>query len=390
MAAMPATDPFSQSATWESGPAAWSSGDKRSLLCCRVIAETHDVKTFVLRAADARPVAFLPGQFITLSLVIDGQPVSRCYTLASAPTRPYTLSITVKRVPGGRVSNWLHDTLTPGATLEAYGPAGVFTPAPGQREKLLYLSAGSGVTPLMSMTRASIDLGLERDIVFVHSARSPADIVFRTELAQLQALSAKLQVIQICEATGAEPGWTGPLGRLSLELLQQQVPDFRAREVFTCGPAGYMAATQALLLHGGHAPAHYHQESFDLGADGAAVDVHTDAQALQTTAGTSGAARATAAASGSAPEEKNYTIRLAKSNKTVAVSGAQMLLASLRRAGIPVPSSCGKGLCGTCKTGLLEGTVAMHHQGGIRQREIDKGLRLLCCSRPESDLVLDL
>lgn len=87
------------------------------------------------------------------------------------------------------MSNWLHDNMKPGSQLKAYGPSGTFTPTASRASKSLYLSAGSGVTPLMSMTRASIDLGLDRDIAFVHSARTPADIVFREELQRLAKLS---------------------------------------------------------------------------------------------------------------------------------------------------------------------------------------------------------
>jgi ferredoxin-NADP reductase len=392
--AQDAEDLFQAAATWEAIATPWSSSEIRQLECCRVSAETHDVKSFEFRLAGASPVGFLPGQFITLRVAIDGSSLSRCYTLASSPTRPFTLAITVKRVPGGAVSNWLHDHMRVGTQLEAFGPAGQFTPAPGQRRKSLYLSAGSGVTPLMAMTRAGIDLGLNRDVVFVHSARTPGDIVFRKELAALQARSSALRVIAVCEAKGDEPDWDGPTGRLSLELLQQLVPDCQEREVFCCGPAGYMAATQQLLLRGQHAPAHFHMESFDLGA--AASDAVEVAEAPQAAgadggAGQSAAVDAAADVGAAVPAAAtSYSVRLAKSGKTVTVNPAQMLLAALRGAGIPVPSSCGKGLCGTCKTLLVEGQVSMAHQGGIRQREIDKGLRLLCCSRAESDLVLDL
>lgn len=369
---------FSGADTWERLPP-WPSTESRLLECCSVSNETHDVKTFVFRTPEAMPVAFMPGQFITVRVIVKGAPLMRCYTLSSSPARPFTVSITVKQVPGGAMSNWLHAHMQVGTRLEAFGPAGMFTPAPGQRRKSLYLSAGSGVTPLMSMTRASHDLGLDRDIVFLHSARTPGDIVFRQELATLPAKLPNLKVFHVCEAQGQEPDWKGPLGRLSLEQLQQLVPDYREREVFTCGPAGYMQTTQALLLRGGHPAAHYHEESFDLGAS---ANPTFDSSAESSACEPGAEAKAT--------EETSYSVTLTKSKKAVTVSGSQMLLTSLRRAGIPVPSSCGKGLCGTCKTQLVRGQVSMAHQGGIRQREIDKGLRLLCCSRPASDLVLDL
>ncbi|HDR9161613.1 TPA: 2Fe-2S iron-sulfur cluster binding domain-containing protein [Burkholderia vietnamiensis] len=367
------TDRFSDPATWERADVQWDSSEQKSLVCCRVRDETLDVRTFVFSAKDGRPFSFEPGQFITVSADVDGVPVSRCYTVSSPPTRPYTLSITVKRTPGGVMSNWLHANMRPGVELHAFGPSGVFTPASGPAAKVLYLSAGSGVTPLMSMTRAAIDLGLNRDIVFVHSARTPDDIIFRDELDRLSAEADNLKVIHVCEGAGSETDWCGPTGRLSLELLQQRVPDYRDREVFTCGPAGYMNAVKALLAQGGHDPARYHQESFNFAKT--VEPVMEPASAPQRT---------------EQPVDCAYNVRLAKSGKTFSMSGSETVLAAARKAGVALASSCSQGICGTCKTAVLEGTVEMHHNGGIRQREIDKGLRLMCCSRPTSDLVLDL
>ncbi|MFZ6050355.1 FAD-binding oxidoreductase, partial [Pseudomonas sp. CR3202] len=187
----------------------------------------HDVKTFTFHCPDYPSLAYEPGQFLTVSPVINGETVSRCYTLSSTPTRPFTFSITVKRVPGGAVSNWLHDNLQAGHALVASGPAGIFTPVAGPARKLLYLSAGSGITPLMAMTRAAADLHADLDIIFVHSARTPKDIIFREELARLERSMPRLRTLFFCEGLGDEPNWTGPVGRLSLEELQRQIPDFK-------------------------------------------------------------------------------------------------------------------------------------------------------------------
>ena len=130
---------FTDPDTWSAYGTQWNSGEQKSLQCCAVHDETHDVKTFIFRCADFRAISFEPGQFITVSPVISGQSVSRCYTVSSTPTRPFVLSITVKRVPGGTVSNWLHDNLRTGDTLLASGPAGSFTPVGRPAAKLLYL-----------------------------------------------------------------------------------------------------------------------------------------------------------------------------------------------------------------------------------------------------------
>ncbi|PPK43864.1 flavin-dependent oxidoreductase [Trinickia symbiotica] len=263
-----------------------------------------------------------------------------------------------------------------GSQLRAYGPSGSFTPtvAPAAKQSL-YLSAGSGVTPLMSMTRASIDLGLDRDIVFVHSARTPADIVFRKELERLVALSPRLRTFFLCEGIGNESDWSGPIGRLSLQQLSEWVPDYAEREVFTCGPAGYMKAAQTLLREGGHNPARYHQESFDFSAGAATVETAHTAE--------------TAAPQVDASQE-TFTVKLSRSSRTFKMRASETVLAAAKKAGVAIPSSCSQGICGTCKTKVLEGEVDMKHNGGIRDREVQKGFRLLCCSRPTSDLVLEL
>ncbi|QCP54244.1 hybrid-cluster NAD(P)-dependent oxidoreductase [Trinickia violacea] len=363
-----AADRLTHASTWESGGKLWASNERQTLTCCRVVDETHDVKSFEFRTGDGLPVRFEPGQFMTVSANVEGQPVERCYTISSPPTRPYLLSITVKRVPGGVMSNWLHDNMKPGCQLQGYGPSGTFTPTCAPAAKSIYLSAGSGVTPLMSMTRAGIDLGLDRDIAFVHSARTPADIVFRAELQRLAKLSPRLRLFFVCESIGDEADWAGAMGRLSLALLSEWIPDYADREVFTCGPAGYMSAVRALLREGGHDPARYHQESFDI---------------------TAGATPEPAPSKGDVAQQ-TYTVKLSRSAKTFTMSPSETVLAAAKKAGVPVASSCTQGVCGTCKTKVLEGTVDMHHNGGIRDREVQKGFHLLCCSRPTSDLVLEL
>jgi glycine betaine catabolism B len=363
-----AADRLTSASTWESGGRLWASNERQTLTCCRVVEETHDVKSFEFRTGDGLPVRFEPGQFMTVSAHVHGQSVERCYTISSPPTRPYLLSITVKRVPGGLMSNWLHDNMKPGCRLQAYGPSGTFTPTASPSPKSLYLSAGSGVTPLMSMTRASIDLGLDRDIAFVHSARTPADIVFREELHRLAKLSPRLRLFFVCESTGDEADWAGATGRLSLAQLSRWIPDYADREVFTCGPTGYMSAVRGLLREGGHDPARYHQESFDITASAAPQPAPVNSDAAQHT----------------------YTVKLSRSAKTFTMNPSETVLAAAKKAGMAIASSCTQGVCGTCKTKVLEGTVDMHHNGGIREREVQKGFRLLCCSRPTSDLVLEL
>ncbi|SFK92922.1 hybrid-cluster NAD(P)-dependent oxidoreductase [Methylorubrum salsuginis] len=356
--------------------APWDAEADDALVCLAVRDETHDVKTFVLSPREPRLFAYAPGQFLTFSFEIGAETIHRCYTISSTPTRPHAVSFTVKRVPGGPVSNWLHDNLKPGDTVRALGPMGEFTCFQHPAQKYLLLSGGSGITPMMSMARTFHDLAEPRDVAFVHSARTPADIVFRSELETMARLDAGFRFHAVCEADALDETWAGPKGRLSLDILRDAVPDFMDREVFVCGPKPYMDAVKAMLQGAGFDMARHHQESFDFGElsegeQAAAAEAEKDLNAAP------------------AGGVRTFRVEFAKTRRVLECPENETVLDAARKAGIRLPSSCAKGLCGTCKSKLTKGTVAMTHAGGIRQREIDAGMALLCCSKPTSDLVVE-
>lgn len=391
---------------WGALPARWDCDTDETLVCCHVRQETHDVKSFFFKAPGERAFVFEPGQFITLELDIDGEQINRCYTISSAPTRPHTISITVKRVPGGKVSNWLHDTVVAGTTVRVLGPSGEFTCARHPARKYLFLSAGSGVTPLMSMSRAHHELGDDADIVFVHSARTPDDIIFARELELIASNQKNFRASFVCERVGARTSWPGVTGFLSLPLLKLIAPDYMEREVFTCGPAPYMKAVRDLLDEGGFDRKHYHEESFSFGVvEEVAADL-TTAHVADALATHTDFAEAREQALGfapapvepvfepvvepvAAPVDTRYKVSFAKSRRDIECGSNEHVLDAAKKAGVRLPSSCTQGMCGTCKVKLVSGEVSMKHAGGIRQREIDQGMVLLCCSKPLSDLVVD-
>lgn len=352
--------------------------DDEWLECVRVRDETHDVRSFILRPVQARSFRYRPGQFITLRLDIDGEQVNRCYTLCSTPTRPDTLTITVKRVPGGRVSNWLHEHMRPGMRLSATGPAGTFCFPPGPVQApargQLYLSGGSGITPLMSMSRAWGDLGLDADVQFIHAARTPQDIVFADELKLLARSLPRWRATAICESRGSTPGYSGLLGRLSLALLRSQVPDFLEREVWCCGPGPFMAAVRSILSEAGFDIARYHEESFSF---------ETPPSDAAATAGTSSNASAAGEGTG------RFAITLKSRGERFECGAEETVLKAAQRAGLRWPFSCANGVCGTCRTRKLVGEIEMNQGGGLRPREVAQGWMLPCCSKPLSDLELD-
>ena len=364
-------------AFWSALGARWTSDVEETLVCCQVRQETHDVKSFFFMSREGRTFSFEPGQFITLELDIDGETINRCYTISSAPTRPHTISITVKRVPGGKVSNWLHDNLRPGASVRVLGPAGEFTCARHAAGKYLFLSAGSGITPLMSMSRSHHELGEDRDIVFVHSARTPDDIIFARELDLIAANQQRFRTSFVCERIGARTNWPGITGFLTLPLLRLIAADFMEREIFTCGPAPYMKAVRDLLEEAGFDRTRYHEESFSF----------ESLSPAEQAAATDDAAEP--ADAGGADAQARFSVTFAKTRRDIECGAHEHVLDAAKRAGLRLPSSCTQGMCGTCKVKLVSGEVDMHHNGGIRQREIDQGMVLLCCSKPLSNLVVD-
>jgi len=370
----PGESRLTRPAFWSRLGERWTSDDEETLVCCQVREETHDVKSFFFMSREGRTFVFEPGQFVTLELEIDGETINRCYTISSAPTRPHTISITVKRVPGGKVSNWLHDNLRAGDAVRVLGPAGAFTCARRPSGKYLFLSAGSGITPLMSMSRTHHELGEDRDIVFLHSARTPDDIIFARELDLIASNHRNFRTAFVCERIGQRSNWSGITGFLTLPLLSLIAPDFMEREIFTCGPAPYMEAVRKMLADAGFDRSQYHEESFSF---------------EETVAPELDAVAASPAVSDAAPAGERFAVSFAKSRREIECAADQHVLDAARQAGVRLPSSCTQGMCGTCKVKLVSGQVEMKHNGGIRQREIDQGMVLLCCSKPLTDLVID-
>lgn len=373
-AAEPVADTLVASA-W--APECWGATDRADLVCRNVLEVTHDVKSFIFEAEGNAVFRFRPGQFVTLQLEIDGEQISRCYTISSPPTRPDTLAITVKRVPGGRVSNWLHDNVGRGTRISALAPLGAFTLPETPVAKYLFLSAGSGITPLMSMTRTLFDLGSDADVVFVHSARTPADIIFRRELEAMAAVMPRIRVVHICEDDSPSERWSGLRGRISPAVLQAIAPDLDERVTFTCGPAPYMSAVRGILGECGYDMRNYHEESFSF-------------DTLPTIEQPPVGAGATVATAPATDEQAlAYDVEFVRSGRTVSVRADQNVLDAAVAAGLNPMASCGQGLCGTCKTTKLSGEVDMQHNGGIRPREIAQDKILICCSKPLSNLRLD-
>ena len=352
----------------------WANG-RHIVRCVKVIQETWDVRTFCFMADQPILFFFKPGQFVTLELEIDGDPVMRSYTISSSPSVPYSFSVTIKRVPGGRVSNWLHDTLSEGQELAVHGPVGLFNAIDAPSPKVLYLSGGVGITPVMSMARWFYDTNANVDMVFIHSARSPKDIIYHRELEHMASRIDNFSLHLICEKHGLGEPWAGYRGYLNHKMLDLMAPDFMEREVFCCGPTPYMNAVKRLLESNGFDMSRYHEESF--GATPPEVRAEAVEQAEQ---------------AADAPEldvADLIQVEFTASGKSIRVGPAETVHAAAAKLGLMIPKACGMGICGTCKVLKLGGEVDMEHNGGITDEDVAEGYILSCCSVPKGDVRIE-
>lgn len=345
----------------------WDPEQDDRLVCLDVHQETHDVRTFTFASPEGKNISFEAGQYFLFDIDMPDGSESRCYSISSSRHRRGAFSVTVKRVAGGRISNWLHDNLMPGTELKAKGPLGHFIRPAAGSEKLLLLSGGSGITPVMSILRDLADQARPVDVAFVHAARTPKDLIFRQDLAVMAERLKGLRLHFLPESVDGERSWSGLTGRISQDYLRLAVPDIAERTVMCCGPAPFMAAARQITAQLGVSAARYVEESFDAAViDEPISDGTPPAQSGQI-----------------------YRVEFSKQAKTIDVTAEQTVLSCAKKASIRIPSSCANGVCGTCKSKLISGAVDMRHNGGIRQREIDAGFFLPCCSRPLSNLVIE-
>jgi len=352
----------------------WSTR-KTKMVCVNVIQETPDVKTFQFKATPEQLFHFKPGQFIGIQLEIDGEKHSRSYTIASSPTRPHLLELTIKRDPGGAVSPWLHRHVKVGSELELRGPAGRFNCIDLDSDKVLLISAGSGITPMMSMARFWCDQAANKDIQFLNWARSTQDIIFRRELALMDHCHHGFNVEVICTQPGLSENWLGRRGRINKNLLSDLVPDLLERTIFCCGPDGFMTQVKNCLDELGFDRSRYHDETFDPGGKKKAKLAAEKIQERQLVAD---------------KPTGPFKLTFAKTGKTVEVEASENLLERIEAEGIAIESACRAGNCGCCQVKKSAGETKTVNEIGLHEERRADGYILTCTTHLASDVTLDI
>jgi len=323
----------------------WSARELRGRVV-QVRRETLDSATLVIKPGWGFGFDYQSGQYIGIGLLLDGRWRWRSYSLTSSPHRgARTVTITVKAMPEGFLSAHLVDGVRPGTIVRLAAPQGNFVlpdPAP---PAVLFVTAGSGVTPVMSMLRTLVRRDQITDVIHLHSAPTAADVMFGSELERLARdhPGYRLQV----RATRDQ-------GRLDLSGLDTEVPDWRDRQTWVCGPEAMLnAAEQAWSA--AHLADHLHLERF--------------------------------AVSRAAPAGEGGTVTFAKSGKSTAADAATSLMDAGERLGVQMPFGCRMGICQSCVVTLAEGHVrdlrtGVDHEPGTRVQT--------CISAASGDCTLDV
>jgi ferredoxin-NADP reductase len=309
--------------------------------------ETRDAVTVVIKPGSGwRP--HLPGQFLRLGIEVDGVRQWRSYSITSRPGRPdRCVTITVKSVPGGVVSNHLVRRATVGTVVHLGQAAGDFTldrraPAP----KVLFLTAGSGITPVMGMLR-SLPPAAPADIVVVHSAPCADDVIFAGELRML-AQRGRIRLVEIHTRTD---------GRLDPGRLDELVDDLEHRQTWACGPTDMLDVFETHWAAAGMAE-RLHVERF---------------RATLITTGDGGA------------------VTFSATGTTVADDGNRSLLDAGEAAGVLMPSGCRMGICFGCVAPLRRGAVRDLRTGELTTAHEGDGVVIqTCVSAAAGDCDIDL
>jgi 3-ketosteroid 9alpha-monooxygenase subunit B len=318
----------------------------------RIIKETADTRTYVL-APHETPFPYRAGQFCTFKVHVDGEDLYRSYSMSSAPETDSEMATTVKRVPDGKVSNWMLDNLVDGDDVTLTRAAGTFCLAPTS-VPLLGFSGGSGVTPILSLVKSALAT-TDRKVRLLCADKDRASVIFDAVLNDLVArYPDRLSVVHHID---------DERGLLEPAAVVDFVGADTDADCYVCGPEGFMSVVTSALP----GPGTVFIEDFDAAPQPQTSEPVVPEKA-QETGGT-------------------ITIHLDRKKVEVPRRANETLLESARRAGLSPPFSCEAGNCGTCMAKLSEGSATMKVNDALMDDEVEDGYVLTCQAIPDTPSV---
>ncbi|HUP07043.1 MAG TPA: ferredoxin--NADP reductase [Caldimonas sp.] len=324
--------------------------DYHPLTVAAVIDETADARSFVIEIppALAERFAYAAGQFCTFRATIGGEPIVRCYSMSSSPDTGDPFTVTVKRVPGGKMSNWMNDALAPGDRIDVMPPSGLFVLRAAETP-IVAFAGGSGITPVLSIIKTAL-VTTRREMALVYANRGPASIIFADALERLRAgFGGRLSVHHHLDSEN---------GFLDAAACAAFVGDRTHADFYLCGPRPYMDVVAAGLERRGVDPGRLFIERFELPTE--------------------------APAAGEASETESIVIRFGGRRHTVAYEPGDTILEAARRVGLKPPFNCQAGNCGTCMAFLVDGKAKMCANNVLDAEELEEGWVLTCQAIPTS------
>jgi ferredoxin-NADP reductase len=328
----------------------------------RLVRETADATSFVLDVpAELRAAyAYEAGQFLTFRFEVAGETHLRCYSMSSSPAVDPELQVTVKRVPGGVVSNLMLDTLAPGAVVEVTRPAGVFCLGPGEGDVVAF-AAGSGITPVFSLLKTALAT-TSRRVRLLYANRDREAVIFAAELDALaERYPGRLEVVHHLDVER---------GLVDAEVLGSFEEGSPGADHYLCGPAPFMDIVEGALLAHGVDAADIHIERF------------TPAPAVPGPSTGVEAGAAAAAGGAQAATDTQVTVELDGRTDTVDHHPGTTILQTARQMGMAPPFSCESGSCASCMAKLVEGAADMHVNNALTDDEVRDGWVLTCQAVP--------
>lgn len=328
--------------------------------------ESPTAASFHFHQAIVDRIHFLPGQFITLKVEIEGKFFFRSYSISSAPRLDDVLSITIKRVEGGLVSNYLLDHYKAGQLVEFLSPQGRFLIQNSikNERRLILFAGGSGITPIMSILRSTLYNEPKSKVNLFYASKDKDSIIFRQRLEDLVAkFPERLAVHHILSQENQELDFSYTPGRLtaaSINTLLSNLHEELRREYYICGPTGMMELVYKSLLDLQVPKSLIHQERF------VATEQHLEAQIDY-----------------EGPSTEVEVILGSETHKIQVPPGSTVLRSAIDQQ-ISLPHSCLRGICASCMGQLLQGEVRMLNNETLLEFEIERGKVLVCQSQPTS------
>jgi len=331
--------------------------DYYELSVARVVEETHDTRSFVLRVPEALRERFRyrAGQFLTFRIPWAEGELIRCYSLASSPGVDAEHKVTVKRVAEGRVSNWFNDQLREGDRLWVLPPSGRFVLRDSDAPLLLF-GGGSGITPVISLVKTAL-ASTDRRAKLFYANRDASSVIFRAELdALVDRYPERLVVVHHLDADS---------GFADERRVAAEVAGYPDADCYVCGPGPFMDVVEA-ALRAHHVP----RERIFIERFVSPPDGHAPQPEI--------------AADAEVPQE--IVVHLEGQTHHVPYRKGQSILEAVRAAGLEAPFACEEGYCGSCAAKKLQGEVVMATNDVFDAEEVEEGWILTCQGHPTGSL----